>query len=65
MGLINPAVAVAAIVRSNQNNILGQFILVGLQRWYVSLRPTWLPDNPAGVAFGQTRFLAGLAMLLP
>jgi hypothetical protein len=49
----HPAVAVTAIVRCNQDNVPGQFILVGLQRRNVSLRPTWLPDNPAGVAFAQ------------
>ena len=49
----HPAVAVAAIVRCNQNNVPCQFILVGLQRWYVFLRPTWLPENPAGCASAQ------------
>ena len=29
----HPTVDVAAIVRCNQNNVPGQFILVGLQRW--------------------------------
>lgn len=40
-----PAAAVAAIVRCNKNDVLGQLILIRLQRWNVSLRPTRLPNN--------------------
>jgi hypothetical protein len=49
----HPAVTVAAIVRDDQNNVPGQLILVGRQRWNASLRSPWLPDNPAGCAFAQ------------
>jgi hypothetical protein len=61
----HPAVAVAAVVRCNQDNVPGQFILVGLQRGSVSLRPTWLPNNPAGCALTQVIFILRCINSLP
>ncbi len=49
----HPTVTVAAVVRCNQDNVPGQFFLIGLQCANVSLRSTWLPDNPAGSALAQ------------
>ena len=50
----HPAIAVAAILGGEIDNVLGQLIFIGLARGNVSLRSPWLPDDPAGLSLAQT-----------
>lgn len=49
----HPAIAVTAILRSEFDDVVGQLIFLGLLRGDVSLRPSRLPDDPAGLSLAQ------------
>jgi len=49
----HPAIAVTAILRSKFDDVVGQLIFLGLSRGNVSLRPSRLPEDPAGLSFAQ------------
>ena len=58
-------VAVTAIFRGKIDNTPGQFILGRLQSWNISLRSSWLPDDPAGCALTQAILFLGCIHRLP
>jgi len=49
----HPAIAVTAILRGKFDDVVGQLIFLGLSRGNVSLRPSRLPDDPAGLSLAQ------------
>ena len=52
------------MVRSEQNDVPGQFILVELWRGNISLHPAWLPDNPANLVRIALQDAASVSSLL-
>jgi len=59
------AVVVATILGGKLDDVLGQIILIGLERGNVSLCSPRLPDDPAGLPFAQPVLLPSLLDRLP
>ena len=51
---LDPAIAIAPILRCQRNNGLRQRIFVSTNNGGVTLRSAWLTDKPAGMTFRQT-----------
>jgi len=53
----DPTTAIASILRSQRDNRSRQRIFISPDDGGVSLRPAWLADDPAGMAFRETVLL--------
>jgi hypothetical protein len=64
-GLLNPAIAIAAVLHSQSHDGLHQAVFVSSHNDRVALRAAWLADDPAGVAFREPILLPNPLDRLP